>query len=358
MWVLIGGALAILIVLAIPAYGYYHEVLRVGDLPAVTVDGETFTLEQDARYAGTWQAILAQQISRERALAPAPSLTPTPNLTPAQQQAQTSLQALESEQSQIASTAQSQLIEAKLLDDEAKARNLTVTPAELDNARRWLMSAPLSAPLTGGIAPAPATLPVTNTVSLGDAQAAYAKITSNNRLFTSDQIDALIVKPAVLKAKLIDALAGQVQTSGPQVHARHILVASEQEALNVKKDLDGGATFADEAKKYSTDTSNKDNAGDLGWFGKGVMDPAFEQAAFSLKVGETSQPVKSSFGYHIIQVLESDPNRPFVPARVEQLREQGYQSWLSQAQSDSTKVSYGQASAKTDWVTSYLASAS
>jgi parvulin-like peptidyl-prolyl isomerase len=355
--VLIGGVLAILIVLGIPAYGYYHEVLRVGDLPAATVDGESFSLEQYARYAGTRQAILTQEITQERALAPAPSATPVPNLTPAQQQAQTTLQALESEQSQIGSTALSQLVEAKLLVDEGKAHNLTVTPGELADARRWLMSAPLTPPLSGGLAPAPATLPMTTTVALADAQAAFGKITSNSRLLTSDQVDELIVRPAVLKTKLIDALAGQVQTSGPQVHARHILVATEPEALNVKKDLDNGASFADEAKKYSTDTSNKDKAGDLGWFGKGVMDPAFEQSAFSLKVGETSQPVKSSFGYHIIQVLESDPNRSFDPARVEQLREQGYQAWLSKSQSDAKKVNYGHASANTDWVTSYLAAA-
>jgi parvulin-like peptidyl-prolyl isomerase len=227
----------------------------------------------------------------------------------------------------------------------------------MDNARRWLMSAPQStAAAGGGLAAAPATLPVTGTVSLDDAQANLAKISANGRFLTADQIDELIVKPAVLKTKLIAALAGPVQTSGPQIHVRHILVATEAEAQTVKKDLDGGADFAAEAKKYSTDTSNKDKGGDLGWFGNGVMVPEFEQAAFTLKVGEVSQPVKTSFGYHIIQVLESDPNRPFDANRIEQIREQGYQTWLGQAQSDPTKVTYSPASSKTDWVRSFIGS--
>jgi parvulin-like peptidyl-prolyl isomerase len=353
--VLAAGILVIAIIIAIPAFGYYREVIRVGDSTALVVDGQNVTLEQYARYAGTWQGILARQIARQRAIVPPVSATPTANVSPDQQKAQATLQMLESEQSQIASTSISQLIEARLVLDEAQSRGLTVTPTEMDNARRWLVSAPQSTTAPGaGLTSAPATLPVTGTVSLDDARADLTKIAADNRLLTSDQMDELVVKPAVLKSKLIAALAGPVQTSGLQIHTRHILVANEQDASTVKKDLDAGADFAAEAKKYSTDTSNKDKGGDLGWFGKGVMVPEFEQAAFALKVGEISQPVKTTFGYHIIQVLESDPNRPFNADRVEQLREQGYQAWLSQAQSDSKKVSYGPASSKTDWVHAYI----
>jgi parvulin-like peptidyl-prolyl isomerase len=53
----------------------------------------------------------------------------------------------------------------------------------------------------------------------------------------------------------------------------------------------------------SQDTGSKTNCGDLGWFGKGKMVASFEQAAFGMKIGEISQPVKSDFGYHVIQVL-------------------------------------------------------
>ncbi len=64
----------------------------------------------------------------------------------------------------------------------------------------------------------------------------------------------------------------------------------------------GGKTFAQMAKEWSQDLANAELGGDLGWFGKGRMDPAFEAAAFALAEGQVSQPVRSSFGYHLIQV--------------------------------------------------------
>ncbi len=89
-----------------------------------------------------------------------------------------------------------------------------------------------------------------------------------------------------------------------QVHARHILVATEEEAKALLARLAAGEDWAALAAELSTDTGSKDNAGDLGWFGRGVMVEAFETAAFALEVGETSDLVQSDYGYHIIQVLE------------------------------------------------------
>ncbi|MBA9028787.1 peptidylprolyl isomerase [Peribacillus huizhouensis] len=87
-----------------------------------------------------------------------------------------------------------------------------------------------------------------------------------------------------------------------QVEASHILVKDEATAKEVAKKLADGGDFAKLAKEYSTDTANASNGGKLGYFGKGEMAPEFESAAFSLKVNEISDPVKTDFGYHIIQV--------------------------------------------------------
>ncbi|HHY33594.1 MAG TPA: foldase [Firmicutes bacterium] len=94
-----------------------------------------------------------------------------------------------------------------------------------------------------------------------------------------------------------------------QIRARHILVKDENTAKEIQKELANGADFAELAKTKSEDTATKDKGGDLGYFQKGAMDPAFEKAAFALKVGETSGPVKSSFGYHIIRVEDRKPER-------------------------------------------------
>lgn len=95
-----------------------------------------------------------------------------------------------------------------------------------------------------------------------------------------------------------------------QIRARHILVEDEATAQEVLDKLNAGESFEELAKQYSTDPSNRDKGGDLGFFPRGVMDLAFEQAAFALEPGETSGIVKSSFGYHIIRVEERKEAQP------------------------------------------------
>ncbi|MEA1007319.1 peptidylprolyl isomerase [Bacillus velezensis] len=88
-----------------------------------------------------------------------------------------------------------------------------------------------------------------------------------------------------------------------KIRASHILVADKKTADEVEKKLKKGEKFETLAKEYSTDTS-KDNGGDLGWFDKKSMDETFSKAAFGLKVGQVSDPVKTKFGYHIIKKTE------------------------------------------------------
>jgi peptidyl-prolyl cis-trans isomerase C len=90
----------------------------------------------------------------------------------------------------------------------------------------------------------------------------------------------------------------------PQVHARHILLKTEQEALDVKAKLDAGEPFEALAKTFSQDPSAAQNGGDLGFFSKGDMVPEFELAAFTAALKTVTAPVKTQFGYHLIEVLE------------------------------------------------------
>ncbi|KAB2885993.1 MAG: peptidylprolyl isomerase [Albidovulum sp.] len=91
---------------------------------------------------------------------------------------------------------------------------------------------------------------------------------------------------------------------GKEYNAAHILVATEDEAKSIKADLDGGADFAAIAKEKSTDRGSAAAGGDLGWFGVGMMVKPFEDAVIAMKAGETSAPVQSQFGWHVIRLTE------------------------------------------------------
>jgi len=124
-----------------------------------------------------------------------------------------------------------------------------------------------------------------------------------------------------------------------EVHARHILVKTEDEAKAVIAELDAGKDFAELAKEKSTDP-NKSEGGDLGFFGKGRMVKEFEDAAFALPVGTyTKVPVKTQFGFHVIKVEEkrAAPPPPFdqVQDQVRQLVMQDkYIELLTKAKAD------------------------
>ena len=100
--------------------------------------------------------------------------------------------------------------------------------------------------------------------------------------------------------------------TGEQMKASHILVKTEKEAKDILAQIKSGGNFEELAKKNSADSSAA-KGGDLGWFGKGSMVPAFEKAALALKEGQVSDIVKSDFGFHIIKLTGKRPAgvRPF-----------------------------------------------
>lgn len=109
---------------------------------------------------------------------------------------------------------------------------------------------------------------------------------------------------------------------------------TDAEALALAEELRqrilAGEDFAELAREYSDDTGSGAEGGDLDWFGRGAMVPPFEEAAFTLDVGEISEPIKSQFGYHIIEVMERDENRPKDEATLEQERATAFQDWLQE----------------------------
>ena len=140
-----------------------------------------------------------------------------------------------------------------------------------------------------------------NDPKIQQAMAHAADTVLQNALLTRE------VSPGITDAKLHAAYDAQYgsKKGAEEVHARHILVATEAQADSVIKQLKAGADFATLAKKLSTDKATAaQNGGDLGWFKKGDMLPAFSAAAFSMKPGQFStSPVHTQYGWHVIQVL-------------------------------------------------------
>ena len=143
----------------------------------------------------------------------------------------------------------------------------------------------------------------------------------------------------LLRQKLMEEMGKDIPHTQEQVWARHILVEKQVEAIAAAALLEQGVDFATVASRFSKDTGSGAGGGDLGWFGKGQMVPEFEEAAFSLKVGEISKPVKSPFGYHLIQVLGHE-ERPLDSTQYQQRQQQDFSDWLTSQRETATVEIY------------------
>ncbi|SIQ64462.1 peptidyl-prolyl cis-trans isomerase C [Rhizobium sp. RU35A] len=163
---------------------------------------------------------------------------------------------------------------------------------------------------------------------------AYLQERELHNAYLRDQFDKL--KPEEVKARYDKEVAAMPKEE--EVHARHILVKTEEEAKDIIKQLDAGKDFVELAKEKSEDTSKSDG-GDLGYFTKGRMVPEFEEAAFALQKGQyTKTPVKSQFGWHVIKVEDKRDAQPPAFDQVEpQVRQIVMQEKYSQIIDDAKK---------------------
>lgn len=190
-----------------------------------------------------------------------------------------------------------------------------------------------TATITPTFTPAPTFTPqpTPTAITLQSYQDTFSKsLESYLKLGISKEDYTALVISDLLRTKLFNVMTADVKPFEEQVWARHILVADQATALVVREHLLRGEDFGALAAQYSTDTSNKDTGGDLGWFGKGQMAAEFETAAWALKIGEISQPVKTQFGYHIIQVIGHE-NRPLTADAFDQLKQTTFNDWLTAA---------------------------
>jgi len=267
------------------------------------------------------------------------------------------------------------LIDRHVVQQEADRRGITVTPSELDDRERDTVArfnavvnpSPTAVPTPtaeGGVATtqptavstpdqsvSPTPIPTATAVPTLESAAygaALQQLLDRNYLTESEMRAQL--QQTMLREKVEKAVAeDQVPATQEQIHARHILVTTEDQAKDVLQQLQGGADFATLAQSLSTDPGSKDKGGDLGWFPRGVMDKPFEDAAFALQPGGLSDVVHGGNGYHIIETLARDPNRPVPDGQLTTLRQKAGPDWLdSQRTASNVKLQLSQSTR--DWV--------
>jgi parvulin-like peptidyl-prolyl isomerase len=215
---------------------------------------------------------------------------------------------------------------------EATATAAFFTPTPLPTATPTLTVTAAVSPTTPAPTVPPTPLPTPHVMTEGEFLERYKTMlnTLRQEAGLSEADYRRTIEANLLYGKLQDLFASRVPPSEEQVHVRHILVETAEEAQTALARLEAGEDFISLAKELSTDESTKEDGGDLGWFPRGVTVPEFEEATFALQPGETSDIVQTSFGYHIILVEEHDPDRELEPYLLEQRQASALSDWLGE----------------------------
>jgi foldase protein PrsA len=200
------------------------------------------------------------------------------------------------ESSPMGRTVLQQLVQETLIEQYAKNNNINVTDAEIDTRETQIKANFPSGSWDEMLK--------SRGLSEADVRSALREQIILDKALAKD----VTISPAQIKDYFNK---NHASFDKPEtVTARHILVPNLTLANKVEAELKANPqSFADLAKKYSTDPGSKDKGGDLGTFRRGQMVPAFDKVAFSAPVGQISPPVKSPFGYHIIQVESRTPGQ-------------------------------------------------
>lgn len=202
------------------------------------------------------------------------------------------------------------------------------------------MSTPLATPSPDETAATPPASPAASPAATPNAEEARATAEAGYQQFRDSLFDdahlsradyeRLIARPRAARAKVESELAAQVGQSAEQVHAAHILVETRDLAQEIfTRVTEGGTDFGQVAGEQSTDDATAANGGDLGWFAREEMVQPFSDAAFALTPGEISEPVETPFGWHIVRVLEHDPDRALTDQQIDAIESARTERWLA-----------------------------
>ena len=330
-------------VIAVLGFGFYHEYVVKPSSPVALVNGKPISTRDFQLMVQYRRLDMASQIAmlQDQLARLDPTAEDQQFLV---QYLQQQIQQLQSQESDLPGQALDDMIDDELIRQEAAKRGITVTAEEVQEEIERQFGyernppTPTPTPITATVAitatPSP-TVPLMTEEEFQRNYSEYVVALRKNAGFSEAAFRALF-ESSVYRSKLQEALAEEAPTTAEQVHARHILVETEEEAREVLERLEAGEDFATLANELSQDPGAED--GDLGWFPRGQMVTEFEEAAFALQAGETSEPVQTTYGYHIIQLIERDPDRPLDEAILERQKASALEDWLEeQRQSDAVE---------------------
>jgi parvulin-like peptidyl-prolyl isomerase len=259
------------------------------------------------------------------------------------------------------------VIDQRLLTQEAARRGISVSPADVDDKERQTVAdfqastnpspTPEASPTAEAAAtpaavptaPAPTTPTAVPTLEGSAYGPALQQLLDRNGLTEADFRKQL--EQSVLRDKLQTAIADeQVAGTQEQIHVRQIETLDESTAKEAQSELQSGADFADVASQVSVDGATRLKGGDMGWFARGgsTKSTQFEDAAFALQPGQTSDLVQDDDGYHLIQMIERDAARSIPADQLTTQRQKAFDNWLSARRSQDVKLSFSQPAK--DWV--------
>jgi parvulin-like peptidyl-prolyl isomerase len=198
--------------------------------------------------------------------------------------------------------------------------------------------------VTAGPTLTPAPTPTINTFGgerLTEAVTAWEQEAQDAANLTPDELRE-ILRRRLLQDKIIEVIGDEAGTSETQTNARHILVRTQESddeatlqsrlelANEIRERWVGGESYEDLKAEYEADPEGIVVAQDLGWFVQKQMVPEFAEPVFEQAVGTISEPIKSQFGWHIVEVLERE-DRPLEGALLDDARREAYNNWLIQA---------------------------
>jgi parvulin-like peptidyl-prolyl isomerase len=392
-WIIIVSVVVLVLVVAIIGYGILEQRYFRWQRAVAIVNGQKISANEFRAFTKYYRNSLIQQADRTFQLASMFSGDPNAMSSFGEQLVQLSD---ELETFRAGNQALDQLINDKIIRQQAEERGITISPEDLEKAVQEALqyytegtptptptfapdpTSTLSATQLAMIPPTPTTAPteaitategttttepISATLTVEPTleptqvitqtptprptatpftfeayQGAYATLIANlETIEIPEETIRYVIESRLIQQKLQEQVIGSVDCTDEQVWAQHILVADESLAKEIRQRLEDGEDWSSLAAEYSTDSSNKDQGGDLGWFGKGRMVAEFEEAAFSLtEPGQISEPVKSQFGWHIIRLVGRE-NRPLSASECSQLPDQKFAEWV-QGIRDSSEV--------------------